>query len=492
MDMRLKNFFAQIFLSIFCVTAVVGCAERGVEPLNTPSSSDEKAVAAFKPPVAQRWKTANGIEVLYYKDAELPMVYGTLYMRGGSLWEPVDHPGLVEAMGNMMRAGGAGSLSADELDKELEKLSASVSSSIGSEYGSVSFDCLAPDFARVFGIASDVLLKPRFEDSRIALWKGQEIDGIRRRTDDPWTVAGISFSQLLYDHTVYGEPTVQKDIEWIDRAKLLKAHDEFIRPDGALLVVTGDVNRADVERLVNEKLGGWKPRGHSLGPVPPVNFKPTPGIYFVSLPLTQASVYIGEQGVPRLTPDYAAIDGFNQVFGGGGFGSRLIKKVRAELGLVYGIYGGISAGPVKGKNFIAFQTKGETAGEAIRRSIDELVRLRNETMPVDELAEVQHAVSNSFIFRFDSPEKAIGRTATLELLGYPKNYDATYLNKIRALTPADIQSVARRRWNLKDFVIVVVGNENAYSSVMELMKNPPPYLKGVKVRRMEFNQKLKL
>ncbi|NDC39374.1 MAG: insulinase family protein [Proteobacteria bacterium] len=273
---------------------------------------------------------------------------------------------------------------------------------------------------------------------------------------------------------------------------LRRLHTQFIRPDGAILVVTGAVNRAQVEAVVGRYFSDWQPRGSTIGPLPPVDFEPAPGVYFVSQPISQASVYIGQQGVPRLTADYAAIDGFNQIFGSGLFSSRLVKKVRAELGLAYSIGGGIAPGPVKGKNFIAFQTKSPSAGEAIDHALAELKRLQTEPVTEDELNEMKRAISNSFIFRFETTEKGVSRRASQELLGYPKDYDETYLGKIGALDPSDIQGVARRRWDLDQLVVIVVGDETAYSAVERMLKSEDAILAAAPLTRVEFREQLKL
>jgi zinc protease len=432
----------------------------------------------------------NGLTVLLSQDNELPLVSGSLYIRAGSLWEPAEPIGAAAALGDLMRQGGAGARSADALDEALEKLSASVSSSMGGEFGTVSFGALAPDFEAVFGIAADVLLRPRFEESRVELWRSQSLEAIRRRPDDPWNIAGISFAQLLFGTSSYGKVSVSADVQAISVPMLRALHQRFIRPDGAILAITGAVSRVQVEQLVARYLGGWTARGNQIGPLPPVDFTPVPGVYFVSQPTTQASVYIGQQGVPRLTPDYPAIDGFNQIFGSGLFSSRLVKKVRAELGLAYSIGGGISPGPVKGRNFIAFQTKGPSAGEAIDHSLQELKRLQSEPVSAEELSEMQRAVANSFIFRFETPDKAIVRRASQELLGYPSDYDETYLGKIRSLEPKDIQGVAKRRWDISKLVVIVVGDETAYSSVEKMLADPASALSGARLLRREFRERL--
>lgn len=448
-------------------------------------------VAQFKPVQPERWMMPNGMTVVYLRDSELPLVQGQLMIRGGSLWAERYPLGTTSAMGDTMRTGGAGALSADALDRELEKLAAGVSSSFSSEFGSVSFSCLTSDLDRVFEIFADVALRPRFENERLSLWKGQSLEAIRRRVEDPGTVASIAFTQLVYGDSPYGRVSRSRDIASISRSHVESLHRELVRPDGAILVVTGGIERERVKELVDQYFGDWAARGHRLPPAPPVNYEPKPGIYFVTLPFAQASVKAGHLGVPRLTPDYPAIDLFNEVFGSGGFGSRLMKRVRTELGLSYGVYGGIAPAVVKGTNYIFLQTKAESTGSALVESIGVLEKLQREAPGERELNEKRAAIENSYVFNFASVSDIAGRLARQELLGYPTDYDATYLSKVAQVTPNDISKVVAERWQPDKMVAVVVGNEAAYAALEREHVKPDGRLGALPLHKVQFDEALK-
>jgi zinc protease len=474
----------RLLASLFLVFTVSACStlERTVD------GSAANKVASFKAVEPIRWELPNGLSVIYLEDKELPVVQGQLIIRGGSLWAEGYPVGTTSAMGEVMRTGGAGELSADALDRELEKLAAGVSSSFSTEFGSVSFSCLSSDLERVFKLFSDVALRPRFEQDKLSLWKGQSLESIRRRVEDPGTVASIAFTQLVYGDSIYGRVSRSRDISSITRAHLERLHGDLMRPDGAILVVTGSVERAAVERLVSEHFIKWAARGKRLPLPPPVNYEPKPGIYFIKLPFAQASVKSGHLGVPRLTSDYPAIDLFNEVFGSGGFGSRLMQKVRTELGLSYGVYGGIAPAVVKGTNYIFLQTKAESTGAALAESVEVLERLRREAPSTLELSEKREAINNSFVFNFSSKSEIAGRMARHELLGYPVDYDASYLSKIAAVTPADVTAVAAQRWDPTKLVTVVVGNEQAYRSVEQAIGASTGRLSSFELRKLGFDE----
>jgi len=466
----------------FLLVPVCGCASLMGD------SEDPRAaeVASFAPVQPERWTLKNGLTVLYLKDDELPIVTGKLLIRGGSLWAPNVPTGSVSAMGDQMRQGGAGKLSADALDLELEKLAATVSSTMSTEFGAVAFSCLSSDVGRVFPIFADVALRPRFEQDRLMLWKGQSLESIRRRKEDPSTVASVAFLQLVYGDTPYGKVAVEGDVAAISRDRLVALHEKFIRPDGAILVVTGRISRPEVEKLVEQSFGSWRARGTSLPPPPPVDFRPTPGVYFITLPFSQATVQLGQLGVPRLTPDYPEIDIFNEVFGSSGFGSRLMERVRTELGLSYGIYGGISPGVVKGMNYVFLQTKAQSVYPAIDEAIAVLQGMQQAPPTEGEIQEKKAAIRNSFVFNFDTPADIAGRQARLELLKYPADYDQTYIPKIEAVSPQGVQQVAQTRWDPSQFVVVVVGNEGAYEALAKSMRAKTGPLGAFELNKLGF------
>ncbi|MCB0353773.1 MAG: insulinase family protein [Bdellovibrionales bacterium] len=468
---------------------VAGCAGKTsslpVRPEELPYES-----VKYDPPTPLEWKLENGLTVLFLQDSELPLVSGSLFIPGGSYWE--EKLGVASVMGSQMRAGGAGQLSPQQLDETLVEMAAGISSGFGDEYGTFGFGCLSADIDRLFPLFADVLLRPRFDDGRLELWRGQALESIRRRKDDPNTVVSVSMSEILFGDNVYGRVSDIRDVASIDRLDLLRAHREFVRPNGAYLVLSGDLTRAKAEALVSKYLGEWSPRESELGPPPQFTYTPSPGIYFIEKPLQQANILVSELGPTRHSPDRYDIEVFNQIFGTAGFDSRLMQRVRTQLGLVYGIYGGISAGRVVGQNYIGMQTKSESAGLALGESLRILQGLQEEPAREEELAIVKQAAQSAFVFKFASTEQVVRRQALLRLLEYPEDFDQTFLDRIFAVNQAGVERVANTRWDLSQLVIVVVGDKTAFESVARLVADPESVLHGYPFRTVQFENRVKL
>lgn len=474
-----------------CVTTFIlfsACSQNtNTTDLSIPA---DQGKVNYQPITPIEWKMSNGLTVVFQEDNELPIIRGSLLIPGGTLWEYDSKVGLVAAMGQQMRQGGAGSNSADQLDRVLEKLAASISSEYSGEYGSVGFSSLTSDFEEILSIFTDVLLRPRFDQDRLDLWKGQALESIRRRSDDPSIIASLSYKELVMGPTPFGRVMTENDLRAISRIDLLRAHRRYVRPDGAYLVIVGKINRAEVEKYINKYLAGWESRKVDLGPPPEFNNINSPGIYFIKQPFTQSTVYMGHPGPKRLEPDHVAIEAFNSIFGEAGFGSRLMVRIRTDLGLVYSISGGLQPGFQVGQAIIGLKTKAESSAQAIVESFKVLRGLQSEIPSKDELERAKKSIQNSFIFRLDTPDDAARRYALIRLLNYPHDYDNTFVNRVLSITGEDIEKVALNRWHPERFTIVVVGNEIALNSLKEGLAQDPEEFYNLKLKVCEFKYRL--
>jgi zinc protease len=446
----------------------------------------------FSPQAPETWDLPSGIKVLYLPDDELPFISATLTMRGGGLWEAESEKGNVALMGALLAGGGAGMRTADEFDRELVRLSASVSSSFGPEFGTVSFSCLQPDINTVFGLFSDVIFRPKFEQSRIDLSKGKALEGIRRRKDDPSTVAIMSFNQLIYGKSSpYGKVMESDDLRKIKRENLLDVYKKFVHPKGALLTVTGKITKDELNELLNKEFAVWRSPNETERVPPPLGPEPRPAIYFIESKVSQATIIAGHRGVPRRTDDEIAIAGWNELVGGGIELSRLVDKVRTEKGYAYDVSAGIYPGLLAGSNIIFLQTKIQSAGDALVESLGVLEDLQKNMISEDEMLNMKRAAVNAFVFAFDSPSSVLSRKASQYLYGYPDDYDAKYAGRVMSLAPADIKEVANRRWDSQKLVIVVVGDKEVYKRISAVLPKLPVQVRSQPIKIVNFDESLK-
>ena len=139
---------------------------------------------------------------------------------------------------------------------------------------------------------------------------------------------------------------------------------------------------------------------------------------------------------------------------------------------------------------VFLQTKAQSVAPAITESLKVLAGMQTALPRGDEMAEKKTALANSYILNFDSTDDIAGRHAYLQLLNYPSDYDQTYLSKIQEVSPEAVEGVAQKRWNPEKFVIVVVGNEQAYRSLEQSLKDPAVWPYKFDLNKLRFESSI--
>jgi zinc protease len=439
---------------------------------NIPSRPEKIAIPKldFHIPKFQKWQLENGLTVFYLENPELPLVEGELMIKVGQIDEAIDEfpAGTAAATGSLLRDGSIQGIAPDQLDKELDNLAISIESSIGQEHGSIAFQSLSEDFPKTFETLAKILTTPAFDRTRLELWKELTIEGLKRRKDDPDTIAGLTFNNALFgESSVYSDRITVESIKRISPTLIAKFYNRFISPTGAVLALTGDIPTAEMKAKINNALSGWKgSAAHHLsttrGEFQPLQEKPQkPQVYVVNKNFDQATILLGHFGPARLSADQFGISIFNRYFSAGGFGSKLFNEVRTKRGLAYQVDGGFMPGLKLGTFKVLLKTRVEEAPNAIQIVMDEIKNIQTNTPPSPELAQIKDSVEHSFVFNFSTPGSVIKRKSLIQLLGYPEDFDEHYVDNIRNVDADQVEKVAKDRLHPEELIIVMVGRLDA-------------------------------
>ncbi|MDK2741409.1 MAG: insulinase family protein [Nitrospira sp.] len=419
----------------------------------------------FSPPEPERVVLGNGMVVYLLEDHELPLVTVTATMRTGSWLDPTDKVGLAAMTGAVMRTGGGGSLSAEQVDAELEQFAIDVSIGISRQSGSASLDVLSKDVDRGLEIFAGLIRTPAFEPARVELAKLQAMEGIRRRQDNPGSVVSREFAKLLYgtDHPTARESSVDS-ISRITRDDLVAFHRNTIHPNGMILGVTGDFKRDDMLTSLRKTFGDWK-----RGSVPELKIPDAqepgasrPVVRFVDKDTSQTHLRVGHLSIKENDPDYVALAIANDILGGSSFRSRLFNDVRTKRGLAYSVGSRLNTGMHdQGVWLMRAETKMTSTQEVIERFVANIERIRAEPVTDTELAEAKEAYVNSFVFSFSSPSAIVSRLIELEYDGLPKDFLQQLRAKVVKLTKENVLAAAKKHLRPDRLKILAVGSGEA-------------------------------
>ncbi|MGE3151506.1 MAG: M16 family metallopeptidase [Nitrospiraceae bacterium] len=426
----------------------------------------------FTPPHVERLVLDNGLVVFLLEDHELPLVTVSAMMRTGSWLDPEEKTGLAGLTGHLMRTGGSGRMSANQVDEELERIAAGISFSIGEESGSATLDVLKKDLHTGLRIFADLLRTPAFEQERVELAKLQAIEGIRRRQDQPGSIAAREFAKLMYGPThPYARESTVESITKITRDDLAEFHRRTIHPNGLIVGVSGDFEKAAMLALLRETFGDW-----AGGDVPKLTMPPiAPAaaeqskmlVHYVGKETAQAHLRAGSLTIKETHPDYPALAIVNDILGGAGFRSRLFKDVRTNRGLAYSVGSRLQANVYEqGLWYMRAETKLASAQEVIGRFVDNVERMRKEPVTAEELEEAKESFVNSFVFSFASSASIVARQVDLEYDGLPKDWLQQLRDKVVKLTKEDLLRVAQTHLHPERLKVLAVGSPAALSKAL--------------------------
>lgn len=406
----------------------------------------------------------NGMKLFLLEDHELPIVNGAARIRTGNLFDPPDKIGLATLTGTVMRTGGTQTKTGDQLDQELENVAASVEAQIGETSGTVSFSALKENTDEVLGIFHDVLTAPEFRQARLDLAKTQLRSGIARRNDDAHGLSQREFTNLVYGKdTPYGWDVEYATVDRVNRQDLIDFYRRYFFPSNVLLAVWGDFNTAEMQAKIEKAFAGWTVQQQPVPPFPKVREKAAPGIYLaVKTDVAQTFFAMGHLGGELRDKDYPALEVMSDILGGG-FESRLFRRVRSRMGDAYEI------GANWGANYdhpglfeISGSTKSMSTLETLKAVREEVEKMRTTEVSDDELATAKQTALNSLVFAFDTRAKTLGRLLTYEYFGYPKDFIQQYQKALAAVTKADVLRVAKQHLHPDDFTVVAAGNPKEF------------------------------
>ena len=156
----------------------------------------------------------------------------------------------------------------------------------------------------------------------------------------------------------------------------------------------------------------------------------------------------------------------NQILGGS-FGSRLVDKLREDLGYTYSIGSGFNTPAEQGYFRVRASVRNDVAGPALQAILDEIEGIRSEPVESEELEEVKSNIIGRYALRLESYQDFVVELASLRLAGLPLERLSTYLADIENVTQDDVLEAAQEYIDPEKFIIVVVGDASVIQESLE-------------------------
>jgi zinc protease len=414
------------------------------------------AVSAM-PPV-QRTVLPNQLTLLVCAESSLPFVTIQLLIESGSSRDPSGEEGLsyLTARGLLL---GTSKRPVTAIHEELDFMGASLSSSSGRDYATLSLQVLKKDLEKGWDLFMDVLTQPTFPEEEIKREVEKALAAIQSAEDQPDEVAEKEFQKTLFPNSPYGHPVegTKESLPRMTRESVVRFYRTHYHPNNAILTVVGDISAEEVKTKLLPSLAKWP-----MAEIPKISFNPSfvreEKTMKIDRGITQANIILGQIGVSRDNPDYYALTVMNYILGGGGFTSRLVEEIRTKRGLAYSVASFFDPGKYPGSFQIVLQTKNSSAREAIALSFQEMERIRKGLVSEKELEGAKKYLIGSFPMRLNTQGKLISFLTQMEYFGLGLDYPEKYPSLIRSITREEVLRVAKKYLHPKNIILVVVAN----------------------------------
>jgi len=249
-------------------------------------------------------------------------------------------------------------------------------------------------------VIGELIVRPTLSTDEIEGERSVIVEEIRGYQDDP-----TEYAQILFQTAMFGDGPLGREICG-EEAGIRALPDETIRdfwrttyrPANTVVAVAGDIDHETAVQLAANAFGTGN------GTVP--GFAPAPAlpagerVLVGKRPTAQAQLVVGLPALRRDDPDAWTLSLLNAVLGDG-MSSRLFQSVREELGLAYDISSGLVDYADAGALEISAGVDPDALDDALKAIIVELVRLRDELIPADELERAKRYLSGGLELRMD-------------------------------------------------------------------------------------------
>ncbi len=416
----------------------------------------------------QTWNTAQGARVLFAQAHELPMFDLRLTFAAGSSQDD-GVPGLATLTNAMLNEGVPG--------KDVGAIAAGFEG-LGAEFGNGAYRDMAVASLRslsaqeqrepALALFAEVLGKPTFPADSLARIKNQLLAGFEFQKQNPGKLASLELFKRLYGQHPYAHSSdgTARSIPAISRQQLQAFHARAYTAENAVIALVGDLSRAEAEAIANQ-VSAALPQGPALPRIAQPQ-TPRPGASHIEYPSNQTHLMIAQLGIDRRDPDYAALYLGNQIFGGGGFGTRLMSEVREKRGLTYGVYSGFSAMQARGPFMINLQTRAELSEGTLALVRQLLTDYLREGPTQQELDNAKRELAGSFPLSTASNADIVGQLASMGFYDLPLSYLDDFMRDVQNLTTEEVKAAMARHLDPEALVVVTAGPTVAQKEL------PPP------------------
>lgn len=434
---------AVLFLLLNALIAPIA----GAQTTSPATAPDFQSVIARQASLVTEFEI-NGLKVLVKRREGSQTVAAGLFIRGGAENISASNAGVEAFMLNVASEASA-NFPRERMRKETARMGTVIGEGVNYDYSSLSMAATRANFDRSWEIFADVALHPSFTKEDVALVQSRILAGLQGEADDP-----DGYLQRLQDRVAYvGHPYLNRPEGTAENVGRLTAedlrayHQKIMQTSRLLLVIVGDLDAAQLKPRIAASFGKL-PRGDYKPQAPP------------PLSFTSSTVDVTNRELPTnyiqglfTAPSITSPDIYPMRVASSLLRDRVFEEVRVKRNLSYAPDAFLRN---QSANIGGLYVTAVDANQAVRVMLNEIARLQREPIGRDDINAVIAQFLTTYYIGQETNGAQVAELAQYELIGGGWHNSLVFLEKLRAVTPAEVQRVAQKY--MRNIRFVVLGN----------------------------------
>ena len=411
----------------------------------------------FSVPANETYTLPNGMKVTLVPYGIIPKATLSLAVYAGGIDEGSARVGVAGLTADLMKEG-TEKLTSKQVAEAAADMGSALDVQAGADQTKMVMDVLQEFTPKAVRLLADVAQHPRLPESELERLKNDALRQIALQNSQPQTMAVVRYRKILYgDHPYSIVVPTESDIKKLTIQDVKDFYAGNFGAQRSHLYIAGKFDVAAVKKAIKKAFGGWAKGSAKLDNVP--TLKPQHVLDVTDRPgAPQSTIMVGLPVPPATSPDTVPLGVTNAILGGS-FNSRITVNIRENKGYTYSPHSEISRRYHDGYWTEIADVTTQYTGASLKEIFAEVMRLQKEPVSAAELRGIQNYLSGIFVIRNSSRSALIGQLQDVDFQGLGENYLKTYVAKVNAVTPTDVQKMTEDYIKPGEMTIVVVGDK---------------------------------
>jgi zinc protease len=389
-----------------------------------------------------------GIHVIYKPVTANDVVAVQVFLKGGSAALTPSTAGIENLIVNTATLG-TQKYTKDQFGAKSTVSGTEVGGTVGPSFTTFTLRGVRQHWDDAWDLFSEAVTHPTFPAEEVKLTRDQLANDLKQRTDDPDDYLGLLSDSVMYAGHPYrvdpsGTPVTMAKFS---RDDLVRWHKRRLTKENLLIVVVGNVSREDLEKKVLATFGDL-PRDGGAAPAVPALASRSASLTVVKRDLPTNYIQGLFVAPSRASKDNAALQLATRLLS-----DRLFEEVRTKRNLTYAVAAGYRPGIVGRGLLYVTAVQPDTT---LKVMLTEVRRMQREMIPAERLQETVNEYVTGYWMGQETDAGQATQLGAWELTGGGWRNGLTIVERMKAVTPADVQRVSKAY--MKNMRFVVIGD----------------------------------